>query len=194
MILHEVKETTNNNNEQNFTPKDEHLRRGLYFLIGLMGSGKTYWAQRLSTLLECDWIDLDQQIEKATEMTIREIFATEGEDFFRAKERDTLQQLSSVNKLVVACGGGTPCFHNNMQWMNDNGTTIWLQPDVDETVTRLKRGKHKRPLIAHLDDEELKEFVIHKLEEREPFYSQAKLKFHGNDISLETFTQLLKHA
>ncbi len=164
------------------------------FLIGLMGSGKTYWAQRLAALLRMDWIDLDQQIEKATDMTIREIFATEGEDYFRAKERDTLQQLSSVNNLIVACGGGTPCFYNNMEWMNNNGITIWLHPDVDEMVTRLKRGKTKRPLIAHLDDEELKQFVIDKIKEREPFYSGAKHHLHGNDISLETFTKLFVHV
>ncbi len=167
---------------------------GLYFLVGLMGSGKTYWAQRLSALLQTDWIDLDQQIEKASEMTIREIFATEGESYFRAKERDTLRQLASVDKLVVACGGGTPCFHNNMDWMNGNGTTIWLQPDLDELVTRLKRGKHKRPLIAHLEDGELKTFVTEKLKEREPFYSKAKYHLREDSISLETFIQLFVHA
>ena len=165
-----------------------------YFLIGLMGSGKTYWAQRLADLLQCDWIDLDQQIEKVTDMTIRELFATEGEEYFRAKERDTLRQFLSVEKLVVACGGGTPCFHNNMQWMNENGTTIWLEPELEETITRLKRGKHKRPLISHLDDEELNDYIIHKLKEREPYYSLAKHHLYGNDISLETFTQLFKHA
>ncbi len=164
------------------------------FLVGLMGSGKTYWAQRIAQLLSYDWIDLDQQIEKGMAMTVREIFATEGEEVFRAKERDTLRQLSSVKKLVVACGGGAPCFHDNMRWMNETGTTIWLCPDVDETVIRLKRGKYKRPLIAHLDDEELKEFVIHKTKEREPFYSQAHHHVCGDDIKLETFTQLFKHA
>ena len=166
----------------------------LYFLIGLMGSGKTYWAQRLAVMFQCDWIDLDQQIEKATDMTIREIFATEGEEFFRAKERDTLKQLSVVNKLVVACGGGTPCFHNNMQWMNENGTTIWLQPDVDELVARLKRGKYKRPLIANLDDAELKDFVLKKMDERKPFYSLAKHHIQGDNILLEKMTQLFQHA
>ena len=127
-------------------------------------------------------------------MSIREIFATEGEDYFRAKERDTLRQLAAVNTLVIACGGGTPCFHNNMQWMNDNGNTIWLQPDVGELVTRLKRGKHKRPLIAHLEDDQLKESVIEKIKEREPFYSQAKYHVHESSISVETFTQLFVHA
>lgn len=165
-----------------------------YFLIGIMGSGKTYWAQRLADLLQTDWIDLDQQIEKASSMTIRELFATEGEEVFRAKERDTLQQLSAVNNLVVACGGGTPCFHHNMQWMNDNGITIWLQPNIDELVTRLKRGKHKRPLIAHLDDEQLKDFITEKIKEREAFYSLAQYHIHGDDISLDTFTKLFHHA
>ena len=185
-----MKKATNNHPAQN-PPSGAG---GLYFLIGIMGSGKTYWAQRLSALLQIDWIDLDQQIEKASEMSIKEIFAAEGEDYFRAKERDTLRQLGVVNKLVIACGGGTPCFHNNMKWMNDNGTTIWLQPGIDELVTRLQRGKHKRPLIAHLDDEELKVFITAKLKEREPFYSQAKYHLCESSISLETFTQLFTHA
>ena len=166
----------------------------LYFLIGIMGSGKTYWAQRLSALLQIDWIDLDQQIEKACEMSIKEIFATESEDYFRSKERDTLRQLGSVDKLVIACGGGTPCFHDNMDWMNENGITIWLQPDIDELVIRLQRGKHKRPLISHLGDNELKAFVAHKLKEREPFYSKAQYHLRENSISLDTFTQLFLYA
>lgn len=164
------------------------------FLIGLMGSGKTYWAQRIAPLLNYDWIDLDQQIEKGSGMSVREIFASEGEEAFRAKERDTLRQLSSVKELVVACGGGTPCFHDNMRWMNENGITVWLEPETEETVVRLKRGKHKRPLIAHLDDEELKDFVISKTKEREPFYSLAHHHIFGSDIRLETFTKLFKHA
>ncbi len=127
-------------------------------------------------------------------MTVKEIFATEGEDYFRSKERDTLRQLSVVENLVVACGGGTPCFFNNMEWMNENGITIWLEPEVDETVARLKRGKLKRPLISHLDDEELKEFVIQKTEERLPYYSLAKFHIQAKDISQETFTQLFLHA
>ncbi len=175
-------------------PSGDRGGRSLVFLIGLMGSGKTYWAQRLATLLRCDWIDLDQQIEKATEMTIKEIFTTEGEAFFRAKERDTLRQFSSIHNLIIACGGGTPCYHDNMKWMNENGITIWLQPDIDELVTRLKRGKHKRPLISHLDDGELKDFVVNKLEERKPFYSQAKHHICETNISSDTFTQIFQHA
>jgi len=186
-----MEELTNYNDQAQNSPFGV---KGKIFLIGLMGSGKTYWAQRLANLLETDWIDLDQQIEKATEMTVKEIFATEGEAFFRIKERDTLRQFAAVNNLVIATGGGTPCFHNNMQWMNENGITVWLHPDPDEMVTRLKRGKHKRPLISHLEDEELKEFIINKIKEREPFYSLARYHVHGNDISLETFTQLFQHA
>lgn len=165
-----------------------------YFLIGLMGSGKTHWAQRLAKLLHTDWIDLDQQIEKVTEMSVRDIFAQEGEEYFRAKERDTLRQMSAVPNLIIACGGGTPCFHDNMNWMNENGTTIWLEPEVDEMVKRLKRGKFKRPLISHLEDEELKDFVLAKMKEREPHYAKAKHHICGSNISLETFTKLLLHA
>lgn len=164
------------------------------FLIGIMGSGKTYWAQRLATQLDMDWIDLDQQIEKVTDMTVRDIFAIQGEEYFRLKERDTLRQFSGIHNLIIATGGGTPCFHNNIEWMNENGITIWLNVDSHILAERLQRKKYKRPLISHLNDSEIQHFIEHKIKEREPFYAQAKHHITGSQIAIEDFNKILVHA
>ena len=164
------------------------------FLIGIMGSGKTYWAQRLAEHLNMDWIDLDQQIEKVTDMPVRDIFATEGEEYFRLKEKDTLRQFAGIHNIIISTGGGTPCFHHNMEWMNDNGITIWLNVDSGVLAERLKRKKYKRPLISQLDDEEIQEYIEVKVKEREPFYSLAKYQVTGSEITLEDFSKILDHA
>ncbi|TKK67745.1 shikimate kinase [Ilyomonas limi] len=164
------------------------------FLIGIMGSGKTHWAQRLADQLNMDWIDLDQQIEKATDMPVHDIFATEGEEYFRLKERDTLRQFAGIENIIISTGGGTPCFHNNMEWMNDNGITIWLNVNSATLAERLKRKKYKRPLISHLNDEEMQDFIQAKIKEREPYYAQAKHHISGSQITIEDFTKILTYA
>jgi len=96
------------------------------FLIGMMGSGKTYWAQQLAAAYHIDWMDLDSEIEKENLMTIKEIFETEGEENFRLKEQKALHKLARYQNIIIATGGGTPCFYNNMQWMNEHGITVLL--------------------------------------------------------------------
>jgi shikimate kinase len=161
------------------------------FLIGMMGSGKSYWAQRLADESNIDWMDLDAEIEKETSLTIKEIFETEGEEYFRNKERDALHNLSSYQNIIVATGGGTPCFHNNMQWMNENGNTVWIDEPVEVLAKRLEPEKAHRPLIKNLSDDELKDFLSNKLKEREPFYSQAKYRLNGGTLNLDKLLELL---
>lgn len=173
-------------------PADAGSRK--IFLIGIMGSGKTHWAQRLADYLHMDWIDLDQQIEKVTDMPVRDIFATQGEEYFRLKEKDTLRQFAGVNNIIIATGGGTPCFHDNMAWMNENGITIWLNVDSAVLAERLKRKKYKRPLISHLNDDEIQNFIEAKIKEREPFYAQAQYHIAGSQITMADFTKILTHA
>jgi shikimate kinase len=117
------------------------------FLLGMMGSGKSYWAQRIAEKEIIDWMDLDQEIEKETSLSIKEIFAAYGEEYFREKERDALHNLSNYKNIIIATGGGTPCFHDNIQWMNEHGITIFIDEDVDTLVERLKKEKAHRPLI-----------------------------------------------
>ena len=156
-----------------------------------MGSGKSYWAQRLADESNIDWMDLDAEIEKETSLTIKEIFETEGEAYFRNKERDALHNLASYQNIIVATGGGTPCFHNNMQWMNENGNTVWIDEPVEVLAKRLEPEKAHRPLIKNLNDNELKDFLSNKLKEREQFYSLAKYRLSGDALNLNKLLELL---
>ena len=165
------------------------------FLIGMMGPGKSYWAQRIAASKNIDWTDLDAQIEKDALMTIKEIFETQGETFFRNKEKEVLHKLASFANIVIATGGGTPCFHDNMQWMNKHGITIWIDEPIEVLAERLKKEKAHRPLIKDLNDEELIHFLSIKLEERSKFYSQAQHHLNGSNISDRSFAEILQqHA
>jgi shikimate kinase len=161
------------------------------FLIGMMGSGKSFWAQRLSEKMNIDWMDLDQQIEKATSLTIKEIFAAYGEEYFREKEKDALHELSNYSNLIIAVGGGTPCFYNNMKWMDDHGITIWIDEPVEILAERLKKEKAHRPLIKDLSDEELFSFLSKKSAERASYYSQSQFHLKGDQISESSFAKIL---
>jgi shikimate kinase len=157
-----------------------------------MGSGKSFQAQRLAAKMNIDWMDLDQQVEKATSLSIKEIFAAYGEEYFREKERDALHELSNYNDLVIAVGGGTPCFYDNMLWMNEHGITIWIDEAVEVLSERLKREKVHRPLIKDLSDEELSGFLSGKLAERLTYYSQSQFHLKGDQISDSSFAKILR--
>lgn len=155
------------------------------FLTGMMGSGKNYWAKYLSNQYKMNWIDLDLEIEQANNLTIETIFATKGEDFFREQEKEILRTIEAADNIIVATGGGTPCFHNNMQWMNEHGITIWIDEPIDVLVSRLLTQKSHRPLIKDFNKNELTHYLFTQLEKRKPFYQQAT--FHLNSNSIVTF-------
>ena len=162
------------------------------FLLGLMGTGKTYWTKRLSKKLKVGGYDLDQMIEAHEEKTISEMFAEEGEDHFRKTESKILRWFGEKKSFVLSTGGGTPCFNDNMDWMNKQGITIWIDEPVDVLVQRLLPEKTHRPLIVSLSDKELSRFLENKLAERRSFYNRAKGNLQGSDISEEGFIQILR--
>lgn len=143
------------------------------FLIGYMGSGKSTLGRLVSELTGIEFIDLDAYIESRFHATVKDIFADRGEEGFRNIERAMLHEVGEFENVLVACGGGTPCFFDNMDWMNSHGTTVYLDTSVEKLFTRLKRGRHKRPLIARKNDEELQQFIVDALAERKPHYSKA---------------------
>lgn len=159
-----------------------------------MGAGKSYWGKQLADHWQLPYYDLDEVIVEAEEMAISDIFATKGEDYFRERESMLLRELSRQNNFLISCGGGTPCFQDNMDFMNDRGITVWINPSLEAMVERLQRKKYKRPLIQDLDDEDLLDFVEKKLAERAPFYQQSKHIISSDNISLDTFTQNIEHA
>lgn len=153
------------------------------FLIGYMGSGKSTLGRRVASKLGLTFIDMDHYIEHNQGCSIAEIFERKGEDGFRRIEQSLLSDLLEMEDVVVATGGGAPCFFDNMEWINNSALSIFIDPDCDALVSRLVGAKQKRPLIKDMSDSELREFVAESLKKREPFYSQAKIRISGRSIS-----------
>lgn len=155
------------------------------FLIGYMGSGKSTAGKKLAAKLGFEFIDLDKFIEQETGKTIPEIFAEKGESEFRALEHNALKKLINKEKIVVACGGGTPCYYGNMELMNNNGTTIYLKMSADTLTSRLLNAKDKRPLIENKSEEELRNYITEHLEKREDIYHQAHYIVKGKNLNVD---------
>jgi shikimate kinase len=147
------------------------------FLIGFMGAGKTTLGQAAATQLERPFVDLDHYIEARAGRTVQEIFACEGEAAFRAREQAALTELSKglAGAAIVACGGGAPCFGDNLARMQRGGTVVYLSVPPQELARRLAPAKAHRPLIAGVEDADLLAFISQLLARREPYYQQAKV-------------------
>ena len=162
------------------------------FLIGYMGSGKSTAGKKLAAELNYAFIDLDHFLEKEYQQTIPEIFASKGEAEFRNMEHNTLKKVLEMSNVVIAAGGGTPCYFNNMELMNNNGITIYLKMSVAALVNRLVNAKEKRPLIENKTEPELHAFITRQLEKREDFYSQAHYTVKGKDLKIDELRGFVK--
>lgn len=161
------------------------------FLIGFMGSGKSYTGKRLAALLGYAFYDLDALIEEREECAVSDIFHDKGEVYFRELESRILRETASLTNAVISCGGGTPCFHQNMDWMNAHGITIWLDPPEEVIYRRLQRKPHKRPLLAGLETEEQwLAFIETKLAERGPYYNQAQVVYRQESDGVDAAGEL----
>jgi len=153
------------------------------FLIGFMGSGKSYWGSIWSQKYQLDFYDLDEIIEQEQQRTIANIFEKDGEERFRQLETAALQTFSAKDNCIIACGGGAACFNDNMTWMNENGTTVYLCATPQYIYDRVLEEQDKRPLISKLNQAELLFFIEQKLKEREPFYNQAKITIQVGELN-----------
>jgi shikimate kinase len=164
----------------------------LIFLVGFMGSGKTHWGKRWSEAYQISFVDLDDAIETVEGKTIPDIFAIYGEAYFRDVETKTLRGFSQQKNVIIACGGGTPCFHNNMQWMNEHGITVYVTSPADIIMKRIIVQQDKRPLLRNMNPIELLAYIEQTIKNREPYYTRAKITLVENDITDETFqTEIL---
>lgn len=163
------------------------------FLVGLPGSGKSTSGRQLSSLMSLEFLDLDQQIEQLTQMPISEVFQKYGETHFRELERDTLNKLSHERQqFVLATGGGTPCFHQNMETMNQAGITIFLDIPSREIIGRMsKKGIENRPLFRSLNPDNMVAEFDRKFSHRIPFYQQAKIEISGDTVTAERIAHLI---
>ena len=165
------------------------------YLIGFMGSGKTHWGRLLSQKLSFPFFDLDSQVEEQAGKSIAEIFAAEGEEQFRLVEKDALHSITeSHESFVMACGGGSPCYFNNIEYMHQTGTTVWINTPLEVLFERLVKEKDKRPLIKDLSDDQLENFIRKKFADRKIYYEQADVKMDEDPVEIEKLIEKIFHA
>ena len=160
-------------------------------LLGFMGVGKTSIGKKLSKQLNWKFLDTDKLIEKKTGLPIPEIFNQFGEDFFRTEEKEILNEIASLENVIVSVGGGLPCFFDNMDRLNEIGTTVYLKLEPEFIVQRLLESKIKRPLIEGMTPIELEEFVISRLSERELFYARSNYSIRADRFACEQIFKMI---
>lgn len=152
------------------------------FIIGYMASGKTTFGRALAHRMGREFIDLDFYIEQRFRKTIAEIFSEKGEEEFRRMETAMLRETGEFDNVVISCGGGTPCFNNNMEYMLSRSDVVWLDATVDRIVERLVINSSRRPLIKGKSPEEIRQTVKKGLSDRIGFYSKANIRFSGEHL------------
>lgn len=163
-------------------------------LIGYMGSGKTHWGRLLSNALNESFLDLDDYLEfNHLHRPINTFIETKGELPFRKKERAALYEIcKKEEKIVLATGGGTPVYYDNMEYLNKHFTTVYLDCSIKTLANRLKDEKVQRPLLTHIADSELQEFIAKHLFERRHIYLQSNIVIKADALELNTLIQQIK--
>ena len=150
-------------------------------LIGYMGAGKTTIGKALSKELGIIFYDLDWYIESRMRKSVSEIFAERGEEGFRKIEYNMLHEVAEFENVIISCGGGTPCFFDNMDYLNQQGQVVYLKASPEVLYKHLQMAKVERPLLKGKSKEELLTFIKEQLDKREPFYTKARYTL---DVSL----------
>ncbi len=161
------------------------------YIIGFMGSGKTTAGKKLAAVLGLPFLDLDKKIEEKAGKSIPDLFSADGEDYFRMIESEILKSLEKEADAVVATGGGTPCYSDNMDYMLATGLTVYLKLTPVQLCSRLSESRGERPLIKNLDKAELLAFIEEKLNFREPWYNRAEISFEGFDVDIKNLSSII---
>ena len=163
------------------------------FLVGMPAAGKTYWGNEIAKAYKLPFIDLDIFIVEQEKASISALFAMYGENGFREREQKYLKKVIAANTgTIVACGGGVPCFSDNMELIKQAGTVVYLEADVVWLLNNLKKSDEIRPLLNNRGD--LSVYLHDMLGKRRKFYEQAHHIFHAKDISLTTFGKIISHV
>jgi shikimate kinase len=157
-----------------------------------MGSGKTHWGRLLSAKLQLPLRDLDTIIVEREKMPVSDIFTLYGEEYFRNREKEILESITQEeDSFILSCGGGTPCFFNNIEFMKKSGKVIWLNTSIEVLKERLLKERTSRPLIREVPDVDLRRYIVRKLSERRMYYEQADVMVNEESVTLEELIQLL---
>ncbi len=162
------------------------------YLVGYMGAGKTTAAKRLAHRLDWEHYDTDALFEEKYHISVDDFFHKYDEALFRKLESQILQSTENLENTVISTGGGTPCFNDNMAWMNEHGTTVFLKISSQTAVSRIMLSKKKRPLAAGKTEAELATFVEKHYGARMSFYEQAQHVVKGEDLDIEALLALLQ--
>ena len=162
------------------------------YLIGLLGSGKSFLGKKIAELAKLPFIDLDEATEEHEGMKVSEIFAAKGEAYFRMTEAAVLRKRSELGEFVMATGGGAPCFHDNMKFINLQGISVFLNTPVNEIAKRLAGNQRKsRPLLDGIPDHEIEAKLDQMLHKRLIFYEQAQASVTGTSVTANEILQLV---
>lgn len=164
------------------------------FLVGFMGSGKSTFGKKLAKAMHFPFIDLDKEIEKKAKCSVHDIFKYLGEDTFRKMESETLKSFEQEASFVMATGGGTPCYFDNLPYIQSQGTSIYLELDIKSLYNRLSKAKNIRPTIKGKKEDELLNFIEEHFAKRKHIYEQADHRVNGLNLEVESVIEwLLSH-
>lgn len=161
------------------------------YLVGYMGAGKSTTSKRLANKLGWEAYDTDRLFEERFKISINDFFHKYDANLYRKLETQILHDTLKYDNAVIATGGGTPCFNNNMEWMNQHGFTVFLKVSPQSAISRLSQSKVKRPILIDKTQEELAEFIMKNYAERLPYYEQAQLTFKGEGCDVEQLATLI---
>ena len=156
--------------------------------IGYMGSGKTTVGKALSKELGLPFYDLDWYIESRMHKTVKELFDSVGEEGFREIERNMLHEVAEFEDVIISCGGGTPCFFDNIDYMNSQAQVVYLKASPEVLYEHLQMGHRVRPLLLGKSPDEVRTFIVEQLAKREEFYTKANYTL--NVDLLDNFTKI----
>lgn len=165
------------------------------YLIGFMGAGKSHWGPLLAREGGLRFFDLDREIEESQGLTIDQLFTQKGEESFRIVEKELLQLLAeNHSEFVMACGGGTPCFLNNIEYMKRSGTVVWINPPAEVLARRLWSERTQRPLLRSVSESDLLGFIQKKLADRRLYYEQATVRVDEEVIDVSNLLKSIQDA
>lgn len=159
-----------------------------------MSSGKSTIGKQLARKMNMEFIDIDEAFESKYKMSITDFFELFGEDKFRELEHTILLESFKQNNIIISTGGGTPCFYNNMQLINEHGISIYLKLHPNSIIDRLLHTKKQRPLLKNLSQDELSNYVNIQLSKREFYYQQARFTYTVESKKPNEVYSLLKQS